>query len=306
MCGIVGIAGVMPVNQSIYDALTVLQHRGQDAAGIITIDANNCFRLRKANGLVSDVFEARHMQRLQGNMGIGHVRYPTAGSSSASEAQPFYVNSPYGITLAHNGNLTNAHELRKKLFEEKRRHINTTSDSEILLNIFASELDNFRHYPLEADNIFAAIAATNRLIRGAYACVAMIIGHGMVAFRDPNGIRPLVLGKRDIDENRTEYMVASESVALDTLGFDFLRDVAPEKRFTSLKKGSYLPVSVLTIRSAIRACLSMYTLLAGLVHRQNFRLQRAREYGHQTGRENCPRMGRSGYRRGDPYSGNLV
>ncbi len=154
MCGIVGIAGVMPVNQSIYDALTVLQHRGQDAAGIITIDANNCFRLRKANGLVSDVFEARHMQRLQGNMGIGHVRYPTAGSSSASEAQPFYVNSPYGITLAHNGNLTNAHELRKKLFEEKRRHINTTSDSEILLNIFASELDNFRHYPLEADNYF--------------------------------------------------------------------------------------------------------------------------------------------------------
>ncbi len=202
MCGIVGIAGVMPVNQSIYDALTVLQHRGQDAAGIITIDANNCFRLRKANGLVSDVFEARHMQRMQGNMGIGHVRYPTAGSSSASEAQPFYVNSPYGITLAHNGNLTNAHELRKKLFEEKRRHINTTSDSEILLNIFASELDNFRHYPLEADNIFAAIAATNRLIRGAYACVAMIIGHGMVAFRDPNGIRPLVLGKRDVGDGR--------------------------------------------------------------------------------------------------------
>ena len=237
MCGIVGIAGVMPVNQSIYDALTVLQHRGQDAAGIITIDANNCFRLRKANGLVSDVFEARHMQRLQGNMGIGHVRYPTAGSSSASEAQPFYVNSPYGITLAHNGNLTNAHELRKKLFEEKRRHINTTSDSEILLNIFASELDNFRHYPLEADNIFAAIAATNRLIRGAYACVVMIIGHGMVAFRDPNGIRPLVLGKRDIDDNRTEYMVASESVALDTLGFEFLRDVAPGEAIYITEEG---------------------------------------------------------------------
>ena len=229
MCGIVGIAGFMPVNQSIYDALTVLQHRGQDAAGIITIDANNCFRLRKANGLVNDVFEARHMQRLQGNMGIGHVRYPTAGSSSASEAQPFYVNSPYGITLAHNGNLTNAHELRKKLFEEKRRHINTTSDSEILLNVFASELDNFRHYPLEADNIFAAIAATNRLIRGAYACVAMIIGHGMVAFRDPNGIRPLVLGKRDVGDGRTEYMVASESVALDTLGFEFLRHIERTK-----------------------------------------------------------------------------
>ena len=237
MCGIVGIAGFMPVNQSIYDALTVLQHRGQDAAGIITIDANNCFRLRKANGLVNDVFEARHMQRLQGNMGIGHVRYPTAGSSSASEAQPFYVNSPYGITLAHNGNLTNAHELRKKLFEEKRRHINTTSDSEILLNIFASELDNFRHYPLEADNIFAAVAATNRQIRGAYACVAMIIGHGMVAFRDPNGIRPLVLGKRDLGDGRTEYMVASESVALDTLGFEFLRDVAPGEAVYITEKG---------------------------------------------------------------------
>ncbi len=237
MCGIVGIAGFMPVNQSIYDALSVLQHRGQDAAGIITIDAHNCFRLRKANGLVNDVFEARHMQRLQGNMGIGHVRYPTAGSSSASEAQPFYVNSPYGITLAHNGNLTNAHELRKKLFEEKRRHINTTSDSEILLNVFASELDNFRHYPLEADNIFAAVAATNRLIRGAYACVAMIIGHGMVAFRDPNGIRPLVLGKRDIGDGRTEYMVASESVALDTLGFEFLRDVAPGEAVYITEKG---------------------------------------------------------------------
>ena len=155
MCGIVGIAGVMPVNQSIYDALTVLQHRGQDAAGIITIDANNCFRLRKANGLVSDVFEARHMQRLQGNMGIGHVRYPTAGSSSASEAQPFYVNSPYGITLAHNGNLTNAHELRKKLFEEKRRqHQHHFRTRKFCLISSTSELDNFRHYPLEVRQYF--------------------------------------------------------------------------------------------------------------------------------------------------------
>ncbi len=144
----------MPVNQSIYDALTVLQHRGQDAAGIITIDANNCFRLRKANGLVSDIFEARHMQRLQGNMGIGHVRYPTAGSSSASEAQPFYVNSPYGITLAHYGNLTNAHELRKNCLKKNAATSTPLRLLEILLNIFASELDNFRHYPLEADNIF--------------------------------------------------------------------------------------------------------------------------------------------------------
>ncbi|WP_395754927.1 amidophosphoribosyltransferase [Edwardsiella ictaluri] len=227
MCGIVGIAGFTPVNQSIYDALTVLQHRGQDAAGIVTIDDNHAFRLRKANGLVSDVFEARHMQRLQGNMGIGHVRYPTAGSSSASEAQPFYVNSPFGITLAHNGNLTNAHQLKQHLFEHARRHVNTTSDSEILLNIFAYELDRYDHYPLSDENIFAAVAATHRQIRGAYACVAMIIGHGMVAFRDPNGIRPLVIGKRTLEDGRTEYMVASESVALDTLGFDFIHDVAP-------------------------------------------------------------------------------
>ncbi|CAJ0992090.1 amidophosphoribosyltransferase [Pantoea sp. Nvir] len=227
MCGIVGITGFIPVKQSIYDALTVLQHRGQDAAGICTIDALNCFHLRKANGLVSDVFEARHMRRLQGNMGIGHVRYPTAGSSSASEAQPFYVNSPYGITLAHNGNITNACELRKQLFEKGRRHVNTTSDSEILLNIFAQELDRFQHYFLEADNIFAAVAALHQQVRGAYAVVAMIISHGMVAFRDPHGIRPLVLGKRVLQDNRIEYMVASESVALDILGFEVLRDVEP-------------------------------------------------------------------------------
>lgn len=227
MCGIVGIAGFSPVNQSIYDALTVLQHRGQDAAGIVTIDGNNNFRLRKANGLVKDVFEMRHMQRLQGTLGIGHVRYPTAGCSSASEAQPFYVNSPYGISLAHNGNLTNAHELRDKLFEVARRHVNTTSDSEVLLNILASELDNFRHYPLTPEDIFASVRNTHRLIRGAYACVALIIGHGMLAFRDPNGIRPLVIGKRRLADGRVEYMVASESVALDTLGFEFMRDVAP-------------------------------------------------------------------------------
>ena len=227
MCGIVGIAGFMPVNQSIYDALTVLQHRGQDAAGIITIDANNCFRLRKANGLVNDVFEARHMQRLQGNMGIGHVRYPTAGSSSASEAQPFYVNSPYGITLAHNGNLTNAHELRKKLFEEKRRHINTTSDSEVLLNVFAHELERAVDMPLRPDDVFAAVSRVHRQVRGAYAVVALIIGHGMVAFRDPNGIRPLVLGRRECEDGSVEHMVASESAALDVIGFELVRDVAP-------------------------------------------------------------------------------
>ncbi|MCZ4295583.1 amidophosphoribosyltransferase [Vibrio sinaloensis] len=224
MCGIVGIVGTTPVNQSIYDALTVLQHRGQDAAGICTIESNR-FRLRKANGLVKDVFEAKHMQRLQGSVGIGHVRYPTAGSSSASEAQPFYVNSPFGITLAHNGNLTNAAEVREKLFEKDRRHVNTTSDSEVLLNVLAHEIDTVKGN-VAAEDVFRAVTNVHRTIRGAYAVTAMIIGHGMVAFRDPNGIRPLCLGKREIGGS-TEYMVASESVALDAVGFDFIRDIAP-------------------------------------------------------------------------------
>ncbi|HGJ5869455.1 amidophosphoribosyltransferase [Arsenophonus nasoniae] len=237
MCGIVGIAGFTPVNQSIYDALTVLQHRGQDATGIATIDENKQFRLRKSNGLVKDVFAARHMLRLRGKMGIGHVRYPTAGSCSASEAQPFYVNSPFGITLTHNGNLTNAHELRKTLFETARRHVNTSSDSEILLNVLAHELDQFAHFPLSAEDIFSAIAAMHNKVRGAYACVAMIIGHGLVAFRDPFGIRPLVLGKRTLEDGQNEYMVASESVALDTLGFEFLRDVAPGEAIYITEQG---------------------------------------------------------------------
>ncbi|EIF2257359.1 amidophosphoribosyltransferase [Vibrio cholerae] len=224
MCGIVGIVGTTPVNQSIYDALTVLQHRGQDAAGICTIESNR-FRLRKANGLVRDVFEAKHMQRLQGNVGIGHVRYPTAGSSSASEAQPFYVNSPFGITLAHNGNLTNANQVRQKLFEKDRRHVNTTSDSEVLLNVLAHEIDTVKGN-VTAEDVFRAISNVHRTIRGAYAVAAMIIGHGMVAFRDPHGIRPLCLGKREVN-GQLEYMVASESVALDAVGFDFMRDVAP-------------------------------------------------------------------------------
>ncbi|UXI00504.1 amidophosphoribosyltransferase [Photobacterium sp. TY1-4] len=225
MCGIVGIVGSSPVNQSIYDALTVLQHRGQDAAGIVTLESNR-FRLRKANGLVRDVFEARHMQRLQGEVGIGHVRYPTAGSSSASEAQPFYVNSPYGLALAHNGNLTNAAEIRETLFEQTKRHVNTTSDSEILLNVLASQLEKAPSYPITPAEIFAAIREVHRIVKGAYAVVAMLIGHGIMAFRDPNGIRPLCLGKREV-EGKIEYMVASESVALDAVGFDFVRDVAP-------------------------------------------------------------------------------
>lgn len=239
MCGVVGILGCSTVNQSIYDALTVLQHRGQDAAGIVTIDEQNRFRLRKANGLVKDVFQEHHMQRLQGKLGIGHVRYPTAGSSSPSEAQPFYVNSPYGIALAHNGNLTNTDELSKKVFELARRHINTNSDSEVLLNIFASELDQFPTFPLTADNIFTAIANLHKIIKGAYACVAMIIGHGLVAFRDPYGIRPLVIGRRVLDNQQIEYMVASESVALDVLDFEFVRDVAPGEAIYITQDGQF-------------------------------------------------------------------
>lgn len=224
MCGIVGIVSQSPVNQSIYDALTLLQHRGQDAAGIVTVDDENRFRLRKANGLVSDVFQQIHMLRLQGNAGIGHVRYPTAGSSSVSEAQPFYVNSPYGLTLVHNGNLTNSDQLKEKLFSLARRHVNTNSDSEVLLNILAYHLDQTQNYQLSPQDIFSAIQSTHKDIRGAYACVAMVIGHGMVAFRDPHGIRPLVLGKRE-ENGKTEYMFASESIALDVVGFEFVRDV---------------------------------------------------------------------------------
>lgn len=226
MCGIVGIVSHLAVNQSIYDALTVLQHRGQDAAGIVTVDDNNCFRLRKANGLVSDVFQQEHMLRLQGNVGIGHVRYPTAGCSSVSEAQPFYVNSPYGLSLVHNGNLTNSKELKDKLFRLARRHANTSSDSELLLNIFAYHLDQVEKYHLDPEDIFSAVKHTHQDVQGAYACLALVIDHGMVAFRDPHGIRPLVLGKRE-DNDKIEYMFASESVALDTAGFEFVRDVKP-------------------------------------------------------------------------------
>ncbi|XQW83952.1 amidophosphoribosyltransferase [Thalassotalea piscium] len=225
MCGIVGIVGKTPVGQAIYDGLTVLQHRGQDAAGIVTIN-DNTFRLRKGNGLVKDVFHTRHMLRLQGNIGIGHIRYPTAGTSSSSEAQPFYANSPFGISLAHNGNLTNADELKDWLYREARRHVNTTSDSELLLNILGHELQQTGSINLTPDDIFTAISNVHKRIRGAYATTALIIGHGMLAFRDPHGIRPLVFGKRET-EHGNEYMIASESVALDANDFAFVRDVAP-------------------------------------------------------------------------------
>ncbi len=225
MCGIVGIVSYSAVNQSIYDALTVLQHRGQDAAGIMTCAGNQLY-LRKNNGLVRDVFHTRHMLRLHGNMGIGHVRYPTAGCESSAEAQPFYVNSPYGLTLAHNGNLINAEELKENLYSEDLRHINTESDSEVLLNVLAHELQRHGKLQIHQDDVFAAVAGVHRRCRGAYAAVAMITGFGVVAFRDSHGIRPLVYGRRET-ERGPEFMVASESVALDLLGFELVDDVRP-------------------------------------------------------------------------------
>ncbi|MGI9227889.1 MAG: amidophosphoribosyltransferase [Gammaproteobacteria bacterium] len=225
MCGIAGIVANQAVNQDLYNALLVLQHRGQDAAGIVTYDEGRLFQ-RKANGLVRDVFHSRHMERLKGTMGIAHVRYPTAGSSTSAEAQPFYVNSPFGISLGHNGNLVNAAQLKKELFLEDRRHLNTESDSEILLNVFAHELANQQSLQLRAEEVFAAVKGVHRRCKGAYAVVAMITGRGIVAFRDPNGIRPLVYGVRE-SQFGTEYMVASESTALDVLGFSLVRDIAP-------------------------------------------------------------------------------
>ncbi|GAB0151355.1 MULTISPECIES: amidophosphoribosyltransferase [Marinobacterium] len=225
MCGIVGVVAKSFVNQTIFDALTVLQHRGQDAAGMVTCEGDRFF-LRKDNGLVNEVFRTRHMKKLNGNMGIGHVRYPTAGSNSSAEAQPFYVNSPYGIALAHNGNLTNADKLADEIFRSDLRHINTTSDSEVLLNIFAHELQQIGKLQPTADDIFNAVEKVHARCQGGYAVVAMITGYGIVAFRDPCGIRPLVYGQRVTDKGE-EYMVASESVALDTSGYTLVRDLAP-------------------------------------------------------------------------------
>lgn len=234
MCGIVGIVANSSVNQAIYDALTVLQHRGQDAAGMMTCQDGRFF-LRKSNGLVRDVFRTRHMQRLHGNIGIGHVRYPTAGSSSEAESQPFYVNSPYGIALAHNGNLTNSKDLAEELFTTDLRHINTTSDSEVLLNIFAHELGK-QGLQLNPEDIFDAVRRVHRRCNGGYAAISMISGLGLVAFRDPMGIRPAVYGKRETEQG-TEYMVSSESVALDVLGFDLVRDIAPGEAIFISKSG---------------------------------------------------------------------
>ncbi|MFM2427068.1 MAG: Amidophosphoribosyltransferase [Pseudomonadota bacterium] len=224
MCGIVGVASNAPVNQLIYDALLLLQHRGQDAAGIVT-QLDRKFFMHKAKGMVRDVFRTRNMRALPGNNGLGQVRYPTAGNAfSEEEAQPFYVNAPYGLVLVHNGNLTNAHALKSELFSQDHRHINTESDSEVLLNVLAHEIDKAtRGLPLTPAHMFESVRNVHQRIKGSYAVISMIAGHGLLAFRDPFGIRPLCIGR---GQDGT-YMVASESVALEGTGHVLERDIAP-------------------------------------------------------------------------------
>jgi amidophosphoribosyltransferase len=233
MCGILGIVGTSDVAAQLYDGLTVLQHRGQDAAGIATANGT-ALRVVKGNGLVRDAFKPKDMALLQGRVGIGHCRYPTAGSEGSDEAQPFYVNSPFGIALAHNGNLINTDTLRREVFEQDRRNVNTESDSEVLLNVFAHELDKQR--VLTPDAAFRAVEGVIRRAKGGYAVVTVVLGLGLVAFRDPHGIRPLVLGRRQ-SEAGTEYAIASESVALDILGFERVRDIAPGEAVVITPRG---------------------------------------------------------------------
>ena len=259
MCGIIGIVSQQPVAQVIYDGLLVLQHRGQDSAGIVVCDGDK-LKLRKGNGQVSDVFHTHHMLDLVGNMGIGHVRYPTAGCSSSAEAQPFYVNSPYGITLGHNGNLTNVDKLKSELYASDLRHINTQSDSEVLLNVLAHELQVSGGLNLTAEQIFAAVKETHRRIEGAYAVVAMITGKGIIGFRDPAGIRPVVYGKRETDSG-IEYMIASESVALQTSGFELLGDLKPgEAIFIDVDGNQY--IQQCAEKTALSPCIFEYVYLA--------------------------------------------
>ena len=258
MCGVVGIFGYTPVAQRLYDALTMLQHRGQDAAGIVTYDEE--LHTRKGRGLVRDVFHTRHMRRLKGDVGIGHVRYPTAGRMKSGESQPFYVNSPYGICLAHNGNLVNYDDLSDMLASTNMRHLNSKSDSEVLLNIFAHELQKIGQCGLMADRIFDAVTALHKRASGGYAVVSLIANNGLVAFRDPNGIRPLILGKRD-GVNGIEYMIASESVALDALEFEIDRDVAPGEAIYIDNKGR-LHSRTCTETSQWSPCIFEYVYLA--------------------------------------------
>ncbi len=259
MCGIVGIVSHQAIAQTIYDSLLVLQHRGQDSAGIVVCDRNK-LNLRKGNGQVSDVFHTRHMRNLTGTMGIGHVRYPTAGCSSSAEAQPFYVNSPYGITLAHNGNLTNVDQLKAELYQSDLRHINTESDSEVLLNVFAHELASCGSLNLTPDEIFTAITETHKRIEGAYAVVMMLTGKGIIGFRDPRGIRPMVYGKRETGAG-AEYMIASESVALQTSGFELIGDLQPGEAIYIDSDGS-IHRRMCVASSKLNPCIFEYVYLA--------------------------------------------
>ncbi len=261
MCGIIGIVARSPVNQLLYDGLLLLQHRGQDAAGIVTSEGSS-FYMHKGSGQVRDVFRTRNMRSLPGNMGIAHCRYPTAGSAfNVSESQPFYVNSPFGIVLGHNGNLTNSDVLKEEMFRTDRRHINTGSDSEVLVNVLAHELEEeAEKLRLDAPTIFRAVANVHRRVRGAYAVVAMIAGYGVVAFRDPYGIRPLVVGYNET-ETGTEYLVASESVALDALGYRLLRDVAPGEAVFIDEDGN-IHSQQCAAKSSLNPCIFEYVYLA--------------------------------------------
>ena len=260
MCGVLGIVGKSWVNQALYDGLLMLQHRGQDAAGIVTCDGTRFFE-HKNNGLVRDVFHTRHMRNLPGHLGIAHVRYPTAGSSSKLEAQPLYVNSPLGIVLAHNGNLSNAYQLEQEVCQQDLRHINTESDSEILLNVLAHEIAiQVRETPFNTDVVFNAMTQVYRRCHGGYAVVAMIAGFGLLAFRDPNGVRPLIIGYRDSEHGRS-YAVASESVALDVLGYTVWRDVAPGEVIFINTLGEFFSKQCVT--DAVHApCIFEYVYLA--------------------------------------------
>jgi amidophosphoribosyltransferase len=262
MCGIVGVISPGPVNQLIYDALLLLQHRGQDAAGIVTMQDTKCF-MHKARGMVRDVFRTRNMRGLPGNVGLGQVRYPTAGNAySEEEAQPFYVNAPFGIVLVHNGNLTNAQALKKELFDIDRRHINTQSDTEVLINVLAHELEQaVRDLPLSPQAVFNAVRAVHKRIKGSYAVVALIAGHGLLAFRDPFGIRPLSFGDGQGGDGGRTLIVASESVAIEGTGHKVIRDVAPgEAVFIDTQGG--LHTQQCADNPSLNPCMFEYVYLA--------------------------------------------
>lgn len=257
MCGIIGIHSKDPAAPQLYDGLMMLQHRGQDAAGMVTYDGQQ-MHLKKGDGLVSDVIGQKEVERLQGHTGLGHVRYPTAGTYDSNEAQPFYVNAPYGIALIHNGNLTNTSELRESV--KDHRHLNTQSDSEVLLNILADELAKLKVDKLEAEHVFKAMEAVYKEVKGAYAVIAVIAGQGLLAFRDPYGIRPLIMGERK-DELYTESIFASESVALDVLGYDTIRDVAPGEAVWVNLKGERTS-KVCASKAKLNPCIFEYVYFA--------------------------------------------